>query len=375
MSTQPSVLFVCVHNAGRSQMAQGFLTALAGDAIEVRSAGSAPGSTLNPVAVEAMAELGIDITHQRPKILTPDAVETSTVVITMGCGDACPYFPGVDYRDWSLPDPAGQNLDAVRPIRDEIRSRVEALITELLPDHGERWSPCPPVRRQHDPGQFGRGRGVRVDGQVVRLAVFVDLMEVPARQPLRGTTGELALIGDRLRTGDSDELDPQTGQGIEPHREQVGRQQHLVDDQMIPALREGGRRPAGRLQHPASYRAVADDHPRVSVRVGTAAVVPEAVPAERPVYPTAPFRRHQTEERVDSPVDERHIALVLHGPRQRGLARTRRAVEKDDPREKFAAGHRPTLRRSAKAVAPRRIRRGATGSAGAQEISAGSGGT
>ncbi|MFI5501847.1 arsenate reductase ArsC [Nocardia asteroides] len=133
MSTQPSVLFVCVHNAGRSQMAQGFLTALAGDAIEVRSAGSAPGSTLNPVAVEAMAELGIDITHQQPKILTPDAVETSTVVITMGCGDACPYFPGVDYRDWSLPDPAGQNLDAVRPIRDEIRTRVQALITELLP--------------------------------------------------------------------------------------------------------------------------------------------------------------------------------------------------------------------------------------------------
>ncbi|MEV6361497.1 arsenate reductase ArsC [Nocardia asteroides] len=138
MSTQPSVLFVCVHNAGRSQMAQGFLTALAGDAIEVRSAGSAPGSILNPVAVEAMAELGIDITHQQPKILTPDAVETSTVVITMGCGDACPYFPGVDYRDWSLPDPAGQNLDAVRPIRDEIRTRVQALITELLPDRGGR---------------------------------------------------------------------------------------------------------------------------------------------------------------------------------------------------------------------------------------------
>ncbi|MFI8976300.1 arsenate reductase ArsC [Nocardia asteroides] len=138
MSTHPSVLFVCVHNAGRSQMAQGFLTALAGDAIEVRSAGSAPGSILNPVAVEAMAELGIDITHQQPKILTPDAVETSTVVITMGCGDACPYFPGVDYRDWSLPDPAGQNLDAVRPIRDEIRTRVQALITELLPDHGGR---------------------------------------------------------------------------------------------------------------------------------------------------------------------------------------------------------------------------------------------
>ncbi|MFD6269822.1 arsenate reductase ArsC [Nocardia asteroides] len=133
MSTKPSVLFVCVHNAGRSQMAQGFLTHLAGDAIEVRSAGSAPGDTLNPAAVEAMAEVGIDITDQAPKILTPDAVETSTVVITMGCGDACPYFPGVDYRDWQLADPAGKGVDAVRPIRDEIRARIEKLITELIP--------------------------------------------------------------------------------------------------------------------------------------------------------------------------------------------------------------------------------------------------
>ncbi|MGW6427234.1 arsenate reductase ArsC [Nocardia sp. NPDC055053] len=133
MSTKPSVLFVCVHNAGRSQMAQGFLTRLAGDAIEVRSAGSAPGNALNPAAVEAMAEVGIDITSQAPKILTPDVVETSTVVITMGCGDACPYFPGVDYRDWKLEDPAGKGVEAVRPIRDEIRKRIEELVTELVP--------------------------------------------------------------------------------------------------------------------------------------------------------------------------------------------------------------------------------------------------
>lgn len=134
MSTKPSVLFVCVHNAGRSQMAQGFLAHLAGDAVEVRSAGSAPGDALNPAAVAAMAEVGIDITGQSPKVLTPDTVETSTVVITMGCGDACPYFPGVDFRDWKLDDPAGKGIDAVRPIRDEIRRRVAALIAELLPD-------------------------------------------------------------------------------------------------------------------------------------------------------------------------------------------------------------------------------------------------
>ncbi|MGF0319745.1 arsenate reductase ArsC [Nocardia fluminea] len=133
MTTKPSVLFVCVHNAGRSQMAQGFLTHLAGDDIEVRSAGSAPGSALNPAAVEAMAELGIDITAQSPKILTPDAVETSSVVITMGCGDACPYFPGVDYRDWKLEDPAGKGVESVRPIRDEIKKRIEELVAELLP--------------------------------------------------------------------------------------------------------------------------------------------------------------------------------------------------------------------------------------------------
>ncbi|WP_280231612.1 arsenate reductase ArsC [Nocardia cyriacigeorgica] len=131
MSSKPSVLFVCVHNAGRSQMAAGFLAHLAGDAIEVRSAGSAPAASINPVAVEAMAELGIDISAQLPKILTPDAVETSDAVITMGCGDACPYFPGVSYRDWVLDDPAGKGIDAVRAIRDQIRARVEQLIAEL----------------------------------------------------------------------------------------------------------------------------------------------------------------------------------------------------------------------------------------------------
>ncbi|WP_280461287.1 arsenate reductase ArsC [Nocardia carnea] len=135
MTDKPSVLFVCVHNAGRSQMAAGFLSHLAGGAIEVRSAGSAPADTLNPAAVEAMAEIGIDITAQTPKILTSDAVQSSDVVITMGCGDTCPVFPGISYRDWDLADPAGKGVEAVRPIRDEIRSRVEALIAELLPAH------------------------------------------------------------------------------------------------------------------------------------------------------------------------------------------------------------------------------------------------
>ena len=129
----PSVLFVCVHNAGRSQMAAGFLTHLAGDTVEVRSAGSAPAETINSAAVEAMAEIGIDISTQSPKILTSDAVETSDVVITMGCGDACPVFPGVSYRDWALPDPAGKGVDAVRPIRDRIKVLVESLIAELVP--------------------------------------------------------------------------------------------------------------------------------------------------------------------------------------------------------------------------------------------------
>ncbi|MET7772724.1 arsenate reductase ArsC [Nocardia sp. NPDC005366] len=133
MADKPSVLFVCVHNAGRSQMAAGFLAHLAGDAIEVRSAGSAPADSVNPAAVEAMAELGIDISDQSPKILTFDAVESSDVVITMGCGDTCPVFPGVSYRDWVLEDPAGKGVESVRPIRDEIESRVQDLIAELLP--------------------------------------------------------------------------------------------------------------------------------------------------------------------------------------------------------------------------------------------------
>ncbi|MGW5153180.1 arsenate reductase ArsC [Rhodococcus koreensis] len=131
MASRPSVLFVCVHNAGRSQMAAGFLTHLAGDRIEVRSAGSAPADRVNPAAVEAMAEVGIDIAAESPKILTVDAVQASDVVITMGCGDTCPVFPGKSYRDWVLDDPAGQGVEAVRPIRDEIKTKVEALIAEL----------------------------------------------------------------------------------------------------------------------------------------------------------------------------------------------------------------------------------------------------
>lgn len=131
MAAKPSVLFVCVHNAGRSQMAAGYLTHLAGDSIEVRSAGSAPADSINPSVVEAMREEGIDLTDQKPKILTTDAVESSDVVITMGCGDVCPFFPGKRYLDWKLDDPAGQGVDAVRPIRDEIRRRVEGLIAEI----------------------------------------------------------------------------------------------------------------------------------------------------------------------------------------------------------------------------------------------------
>ncbi len=131
--TSPSVLFVCVHNAGRSQMAAGWLQALGGGRIEVRSAGTAPKDKVNPVAVEAMAEVGIDIAASAPKVLTADAVRASDVVITMGCGDTCPIFPGTRYLDWALDDPAGQGIDAVRRIRDEIRVRVEALVAELLP--------------------------------------------------------------------------------------------------------------------------------------------------------------------------------------------------------------------------------------------------
>jgi arsenate reductase len=131
--SKPSVLFVCVHNAGRSQMAAGWLRHLAGDTVEVRSAGSAPADTVNPAAVEAMREVGIDITDQKPKILEYDTVESSDVIVTMGCGDACPYFPGKRYEDWKLEDPAGRGVEAVRPIRDEIRSRIEKLLAELVP--------------------------------------------------------------------------------------------------------------------------------------------------------------------------------------------------------------------------------------------------
>jgi arsenate reductase len=131
MTDRPTVLFVCVHNAGRSQMAAGYLQHLAGDRIEVLSAGSAPADQVNPAAVAAMAEDGVDITAGEPKLLTTEAVQESDVVITMGCGDACPIFPGKRYEDWQLDDPAGQGIDAVRPIRDEIRRRVEGLLAEL----------------------------------------------------------------------------------------------------------------------------------------------------------------------------------------------------------------------------------------------------
>ena len=129
--TQPSALFVCVHNAGRSQMAAGYLRHLSGGAVEVRSAGSMPAEQINPVAVEAMLEEGIDIRTERPKVLTTDAVQASDVVITMGCGDVCPIFPGKRYEDWALADPAGQGIASVRPIRDEIRGRVLTLLREL----------------------------------------------------------------------------------------------------------------------------------------------------------------------------------------------------------------------------------------------------
>jgi protein-tyrosine-phosphatase len=132
MSERPSVLFVCVHNAGRSQMAAGYLQHLASGRIDVLSAGSQPAGQINPVAVAAMTEEGIDIAAAQPKVLTPEAVQASDVVVTMGCGDECPYFPGKRYEDWVLDDPAGQGLDAVRPIRDEIRRRVEQLVSELL---------------------------------------------------------------------------------------------------------------------------------------------------------------------------------------------------------------------------------------------------
>jgi arsenate reductase (thioredoxin) len=133
MSHKPSVLFVCVHNAGRSQMAAGWLRHLAGDQVEVRSAGSAPADTVNPAAVEAMREVGIDITDQTPKLLEYETAQDSDVIITMGCGDACPIFPGKRYEDWKLADPAGKDVEAVRPVRDEIKDRIEALLPDLIP--------------------------------------------------------------------------------------------------------------------------------------------------------------------------------------------------------------------------------------------------
>jgi arsenate reductase (thioredoxin) len=133
MSDKPSVLFVCVHNAGRSQMAAGWLRHLAGDAVEVRSAGSAPAETINPAAVEAMREVGIDIASQTPTLLAYETAQDSDVIITMGCGDACPVFPGKRYEDWKLDDPAGKGVDAVRPIRDDIKTRIEALLADLIP--------------------------------------------------------------------------------------------------------------------------------------------------------------------------------------------------------------------------------------------------
>ena len=131
MTNHPTVLFVCVHNAGRSQMAAGYLQHLAGDRVTVLSAGSEPADQINPVAMRAMAEEGIDITAATPKVVTTEAVQASDVVITMGCGDTCPIYPGKRYEDWDLNDPAGQGIDAVRLIRDEIRKRIEQLITEL----------------------------------------------------------------------------------------------------------------------------------------------------------------------------------------------------------------------------------------------------
>ena len=133
MADKPSVLFVCVHNAGRSQMAAAFLTHLSQGAVDVRSAGSEPADRVNPAAVAAMAEIGVDIATEQPKILTTEAVMASDVVITMGCGDTCPFYPGKRYEDWVLEDPAGKGVDAVRPIRDEIRRRVENLLSELVP--------------------------------------------------------------------------------------------------------------------------------------------------------------------------------------------------------------------------------------------------
>ena len=133
MSTKPTVLFVCVHNAGRSQMAAGYMQALAGDRVDVLSAGSEPKDQINPIAIQAMAEEGIDIAGNQPKVLTTEAVRDSDVVITMGCGDACPIFPGKRYEDWELTDPAGRGIEDVRPIRDDIKGRIQTLLAEIAP--------------------------------------------------------------------------------------------------------------------------------------------------------------------------------------------------------------------------------------------------
>jgi protein-tyrosine-phosphatase len=131
-TNQPTVLFVCVHNAGRSQIAAGFMSSLSGGKVRVLSAGSAPKETINPVAIEAMAEVGIDIAHEVPKILTTESVQESDVVITMGCGDTCPFFPGKRYEDWVLEDPAGKGIETVREVRDEIKRRVTELLAEII---------------------------------------------------------------------------------------------------------------------------------------------------------------------------------------------------------------------------------------------------
>jgi len=137
MTEKPTVLFVCVHNAGRSQMAAGYMKTLAGDVVDVRSGGSEPGDQINPIAIQAMAEEGIDISEGVPQLMTTEQVHDSDVVITMGCGDVCPIFPGKRYEDWDLVDPAGKSIDEVRPIRDDIKARIEKLLTELLPQPSE----------------------------------------------------------------------------------------------------------------------------------------------------------------------------------------------------------------------------------------------
>jgi arsenate reductase (thioredoxin) len=133
-NTKPTVLFVCVHNAGRSQMAAGYMRELSGGAVDVLSGGSEPGSEVNPIAIQAMREDGIDITGNVPQLLSTEQVKESDVVITMGCGDVCPIFPGKRYEDWELVDPSGKDIDEVRPIRDDIKSRIQALLSEILPE-------------------------------------------------------------------------------------------------------------------------------------------------------------------------------------------------------------------------------------------------